>query len=99
MANGSCQGPRCRRPTVAHGLCFSHYKQQLRDPGRPLRPIRDLNGPRRIQIPGTALYVAPATIEVLETEAAERGIFPSQVARFVLDGWAERRLRERKRSG
>lgn len=51
----TCSFPDCDRESIAHGLCFSHYRQKLR--GKDLTPLRPLRG----------LKTLPLTIRVDDT--------------------------------
>ena len=56
-----CAAPTCSRPVYATGLCEAHYRQRLRAPGCPLRPLRATGlvriGSLRVS-PGCALRVS-----------------------------------------
>ena len=71
----TCTGPECSRPTVARGLCASHYRQQQR--GREITPLR--SGPSRVAV--TVRVSEPAAAAVRRDRAG---------ARTALEIWARR---------
>jgi hypothetical protein len=92
MTDG-CKGPgaspseRCGRPTVASGLCPSHYQQERR--GQTLAPLRKREEVARDRLPG--IRVSDETRQALDTEAERRRVPVSTVASDVLESWAKRR--------
>jgi hypothetical protein len=72
----ACSGPSCDREPVAHGLCPSHYRQQLR--GRPLAPLRA--GPARVHV---SMRVSPRAAKRISRDYAG--------AVAAVEAWAEDR--------
>ena len=75
----------CDRPASMLGLCDTHRKQQARNPGRPLTPIREaLGGP-----------AVPISIRVTVAERDQLGDNPSTRAGEIVRAAL---ARERKRT-
>ena len=79
-----CNGPKCRRPATAKGLCNSHYKQLLA--GRPLTAIREKGSP-------LVLLSTRVPQEVIDALGEDR----VRKARTVLVAWARRNSRSHDR--
>jgi hypothetical protein len=76
----TCVGPACGRPAEIGDLCFSHYQQARRDPGRPLRPLRER---REIPLEQASVYVS--------SECKARIVGDAAGARAALEAWAAKR--------
>lgn len=76
---GSDQCRACSRPSAVAGLCGGHYRQLLRHPREPLRPLRPRGGMEEIK----ARVPAATAVGLRSLAAEERQSFPDTVRRAL----------------
>jgi len=90
-----CAVADCCRKVLARGLCQTHYKQ-LKKLGA-LRPIRECRPSRSGAVKLLGLSVLPACAEKVRQCSGETGMSLNAVITDVIEKWALRRHRQRRK--